>query len=269
MGDIHHPTCVPLRARISYLVLERGTLHASAHSLVLRRETGEVEIPCALASVLLLEPGVVVTHAAAKMCADHGTLLLWIGEAGVRLYAAGEPGGAAGTRILEQAKLRLNPRSHLAVARRFHERMFGVRPPPANDIEKLRGIEGAWVKKRYMEIAAEHGVRWDSRDRLPKPLKDALGYATATLYGLSEVVILAAGYSPSIGFIHTGDRRSLVFDLADTVKFSTVVPTAFAVGSKSAGDVRSEIRRACRDQFRSARLIENLFANLDFALNGS
>lgn len=73
MGDIHHPTCVPLRARISYLVIERGTLHAAAHSLVLSRESGDVEIPCAQASVLLLEPGVSVTHAAVKMCADHGT----------------------------------------------------------------------------------------------------------------------------------------------------------------------------------------------------
>lgn len=186
----------------------------------------------------------------------------------MRLYSAGEPGGAAGARIIEQAKLRLNPRSHIAVARRFHERMFGSRPPPSNDIEKLRGIEGAWVKKRYVEIAAEHGIRWESRDRITRSLQDALGYATATLYGLSEATILAAEYSPSIGFIHAGDRRSLVFDLADTVKFATVVPTAFAVASRTTGDVRSAIRRACRDQFRSARLIETLFDNLDFAFNG-
>lgn len=31
-------------------------------------------------------------------------------------------------------------------------------------------------------------------------------------------------YSPAIGVMHSGDSRSLVFDLADTVKFSVVLP---------------------------------------------
>ena len=267
MGDIHHPISVPLRTRISYLVLERGTLHAAQHSLRLERETGSIDIPCAKASVLLLEPGVTVTHAAVKMCAEHGTLLIWVGEAGVRVYASGEPGGAIGERILEQAKLRLNPRSRIAVARRLYERMFGEIPPPANDIEKLRGLEGAKVKQWYREIAANSGVAWSGRDSAPKELRDALGYATSTLYGLSEAVILAAGYSPAIGFIHTGNSRSLVFDLADTVKFKTVVPIAFSVFALDSTDVRSSVRRACRDLFRREQLIEKLFENLFYGFS--
>jgi len=266
MGDIHRPTGVPLRDRISHLFLERGTLHASRHSLSFERESGAIEIPVGKASVLFLEPGTKVTHAAVKMCADHGTQLCWVGEAGVHLYASGLSGGPAGTRILEQARLRLDPQARIEVARRFHELMFGAKPPPARQIEKLRGIEGGWVKKRYQALAAEHGSQWVSRESLPRRYQDALGYATSTLYGLAEAVIMAAGYSPSIGFIHSGDRRSLVFDLADTIKFATVVPLAFCIAGGECADVRSTVRRACRDLFRRERIIDRLFDNLEYGL---
>jgi CRISPR-associated protein Cas1 len=107
-------------------------------------------------------------------------------------------------------------------------------------------------------------MHWESRHTLPRRYQDALGYATSTLYGLSEAVIIAAGYSPSIGFIHSGDRRSLVFDLADTIKFATVIPLAFAVAGGESTDVRSAVRRECRDLFRRTKLIEKLFDNLEF-----
>ncbi len=255
-----------MRSRVTFVAVERGTLHASMHSLLLERETGTVVIPVGVATVLLLEPGVSVTHAAVKLCADQGTLLVWCGEAGVHVYSAGLPGTAAGDRTLLQAKLRLQPRSRIAVARRFYARMFGEEPPPANDIEKLRGIEGARVKRWYAEIATAAGVPWPGREHAPKELRDGLGYATATLYGLSEAVILAAGFSPAIGFIHSGDRRSLVFDLADTIKFRTVVPAAFAAYAEHAKDMRSAVRRKCRDLFRAERSIDALFANLLHAL---
>ena len=37
-----------------------------------------------------------------------GCLLVWVGEAGVRLYAAGQPGGARADHLLYQAKLALD-----------------------------------------------------------------------------------------------------------------------------------------------------------------
>ncbi len=266
MGDIHRPGTVPLRSRVTFVALEYGTLHASGYSLVLERNTGTVTIPCGVATVLLLEPGITVTHAAVKLCADQGTLLIWCGEAGVHVYSAGLPGGPAGVRILEQARLRLHRNLRISVALRFYERMFGNAPSWSLDIEKLRGIEGAMVRGLYSRIASEHNVPWTSRETAPKALRDALGYATATLYGVAEAVILAAGYSPAIGFIHSGDRRSLVFDLADTIKFKTVVPAAFACFATRSADVRGDVRRCCRDLFRAEGVIEVLFENLLYAL---
>lgn len=185
MGTVHDPGVQPLRARVTFVTVEHGLLHASGYSLHWERETGTVVIPVGMATVILIEPGVNVTHAAVKLCADQGTLLLWVGEAGVRIYSAGLPGGAAGERIRQQAALRLNPKHRIAVARRFYERMFGELPPPANDIAKLRGIEGVRVKRWYQDIADQAGVSWDGRERSPKALRDAIGYATATLYGIS------------------------------------------------------------------------------------
>ncbi|MDI5821544.1 hypothetical protein MJI95_22790, partial [Salmonella enterica subsp. enterica serovar Kentucky] len=42
-------------------------------------------------------------------------------------------------------------------------------------------------------------------------------------YGVTEAAILAAGYAPAIGFVHTGKPLSFVYDIADIIKFETVV----------------------------------------------
>lgn len=70
MGDIHHPGIVPLRSRVTFVPVDRGTLHASSHALQWERESGTIVVPVGMASVILVEPGVSVTHAAVKLCAD-------------------------------------------------------------------------------------------------------------------------------------------------------------------------------------------------------
>ncbi len=46
-------------------------------------------------------------HAAVHLAATVGTLLVWVGEAGVRVYSSGQPGGARADKLLYQAKLAL------------------------------------------------------------------------------------------------------------------------------------------------------------------
>ena len=46
--------------------------------------------------------------------------------------------------------------------------------------------------------------------------------------------MLAAGYAPAIGFLHTGKPLSFVYDIADLFKFETVVPVAFEIAGKAA-----------------------------------
>ncbi len=255
-------TVLPHRLRSPFVVFDKGHLKAEDGCFLLVRDEESIEVPVAMASVIMLEPGVTVTHEAVKLASRCGTLLLWTGEAGVRVYASGSPGGKSWERLLDQAGLRLDPVARMKAARRLYRLMFDEDMPETRSIDVLRGLEGQRVKSLYAKIAAEHGVLWTGRAKADRALQDALGFATSCLYGLSEAVILAAGYSPAIGVVHSGDVRSMVFDLADTVKFSTVVPAAFKVYSESPIDTGNRVRRRCRDIFRESNLAALLFRNI-------
>jgi len=80
--------------------------------------------------------------------------------------------------------------------------------------------------------------------------------ANAALYGVTEAAILAAGFAPAIGFVHWGTPRAFVYDIADLVKFETVVPVAFRVVAEKPAALERAIRRECRDSFRQNKLLK-------------
>ncbi|CDQ10633.1 conserved hypothetical protein [Acidithiobacillus ferrivorans] len=221
----------------------------------------ETPIPIDRLACLMLGPGTSISQDAIKSCADAGCLVLWTGEHGVRVYSAGQPGGASGAHILRQAEIVLDPQKRLLAARRLYQRMMGAEPPERRSIEQLRGLEGVWVRNRYAELAKLHGVNWNGRyQKLSDPANRAISMATSTLYGITEAAILALGYSPALGIVHTGDARSLVFDMADTLKFRTVVPLAFEIAASRGDDkdLAGMVRRACRDLFVKEKLLDLL-----------
>ena len=55
----------------------------------------------------------------------------------------------------------------------------------------------------------------------------------------------------------------MVYDLADTVKFKTVVPLAFEVAKSNPSNSNMAVRHACRDMFVQEKLVERLFSNLE------
>ena len=231
---------------------------ADGNDAVIVRET---PIPIDRLACLLLGPGTSISQDAIKACADAGCLVLWTGEHGVRVYSAGLPGRASGAHILRQAEAILDPQKRLQAARRLYARMMGDEPPANRSIEQLRGLEGVWVRNRYAELAKLHQVDWRGRNqKLSDPANRAISMATSTLYGITEAAILALGYSPALGIVHTGDPRSLVFDMADTVKFRTVVPLAFEMAASHGEDkdLSGMVRRACRDLFVKEKLLELL-----------
>jgi len=59
-----------------------------------------------------------------KLAAITGTLLISVGEAGVRLYSSGQPGGARSDKLLYQAKLALDENLDLKVVRKMFEIRF-------------------------------------------------------------------------------------------------------------------------------------------------
>jgi CRISP-associated protein Cas1 len=217
----------------------------------------------------MLEPGVRLSHRAAHLAAKTGTLLVWVGEGGVRLYSAGQPGGARSDKLLYQAKLALSEQPRLKVVREMYRRRFQEEPPANRSVDQLRGIEGARVKKTYELLAKRYGVAWKGRrydaddwDDSDLPNK-CLSAATACLYGVTEAAVLAAGYAPAIGFIHHGKPLSFVYDIADIYKFDTVVPVAFQVAAKEPANPERAVRIACRDSFRETHLLSKIIPDIE------
>jgi CRISPR-associated protein Cas1 len=261
---------IPIKERLSILYIEYGHLDVLDGAFVVVDQTGvRTHIPVGGVTCLMLEPGTRVSHAACALAARVGTLLVWIGEAGVRLYSAGQPGGARADRLLYQARLALDDGLRLKVVRRMYALRFGEEPPQRRSVEQLRGIEGVRVRETYKRIAAKYGVAWKARnydvsawDKGDLPNR-CLSSATACLYGVTEAAVLAAGYAPAIGFIHTGKPLSFVYDVADVYKFETVVPLAFRIAALSPHNPEQQVRIACRDVFRESRLLERIIPGIE------
>ena len=229
-------------------------------------------IPVGSVACIMLEPGTRVSHAAVNLAATVGTLLVWVGEAGVRLYASGQPGGARADRLLYQAKLALDDDLRLKVVRKMYELRFGEPAPARRSVEQLRGIEGARVRSTYKLLAQQYKVDWRARnyDRHQWDAADipnrCVSAATACLYGITEAAVLAAGYAPAVGFIHTGKPLSFVYDIADLYKFETVVPLAFSIAAKAPANPEREVRIACRDLFRSEKILGRIIPMIEEVL---
>lgn len=265
---------LPIKDRTSMIFVGMGRVDVRDGAFVVIDEVnGErMHIPVGSVACLMLEPGTRVSHAAVKLAAAVGTLLIWVGEAGVRLYASGQPGGARSDKLLYQAKLALDPDLRLKVVRKMFELRFGEPAPAKRSVDQLRGIEGARVRKTYELLAKQHGVTWKGRRYDPKDwqagdmVNQCISAATSCLYGVTEAAILAAGYAPAIGFLHTGKPLSFVYDIADIVKFETVIPVAFQVAKRHPTSPDREVRIACRDIFRSSRLLRRLIPLIEEVL---
>ncbi|UYG00326.1 type I-E CRISPR-associated endonuclease Cas1e [Halomonas sp. GD1P12] len=268
---------IPLKDRMSMIFVGMGQIDVRDGAFVVVDEVnGErMHIPVGSVACLLLEPGTRVSHAAVKLASVVGTLLIWVGDAGVRLYSVGQPGGARSDKLLYQAQLALDESLRLKVVRKMFELRFGEEPPSRRSVEQLRGIEGARVRKTYQVLAKQYGLKWQGRRYDPKQwdasdvANQCLSAATACLYGITEAAILAAGYAPAIGFLHTGKPLSFVYDIADIVKFETVVPAAFRIAAKNPPMPEREVRIACRDAFKQTRLLQRIIPMIEEVLAAS
>lgn len=264
---------VPIKDRISVVYVEKGNLDVIDGAFVVVDKSGiRTQIPIGGIACLMLEPGTRVSHAAVTYASRVGCLLVWVGEAGVRLYAAGQPGGARSDRLLYQARLALDDSARLKVVRRMYALRFGEEPPARRSVQQLQGIEGVRVRKMYELLARQYRVPWKVRnyDHTQWGSGDlanrCLSAATACLYGICEAAILAAGYAPAIGFIHSGKPQSFVYDIGDLFKFDTVVPVAFRVAARKPREPEREVRLACRDAFRQTRLLRRIIPTIEEVL---
>jgi CRISPR-associated protein Cas1 len=264
---------IPIKDRVSVVFVEKGQVDVLDGAFVVVDKNGvRTHIPVGGVTCLMLEPGTRVSHAAVVLAARVGCLIIWVGDGGVRLYASGQPGGARADRLLWQASLALDDTARLKVVRKMYALRFKEDPPERRSVEQLRGIEGARVRKMYELTSRQYRVDWRQRnyDHTEWESGDVpnrcLSAATACLYGVTEAAILAAGYAPAVGFIHTGKPQSFVYDIADIFKFDTVVPVAFRIAATKPHDPERAVRIACRDAFRQGRILHRIIPTIEEVL---
>ena len=263
-----------MQDRLTFVYLERCTIHRDGNAITVTDERGVIHIPGATIGAMMLGPGTRITHQGMMLLADSGATSVWVGEHGVRYYAHGRP-LATTSRLLEaQAAKMTNQSARLQVARRMYEMRFPGEDVSVLTMQQLRGREGARVKRSYREAAAASGVDWNRREYRPEDfassdaVNQALTAATACLYGVVNAAIVALGCSPGLGFVHTGQARSFVFDIADLYKVEMAVPVAFACAAENLDpdDLPGEVRRRMRDVFRESKLITRCVRDIQMLL---
>jgi CRISPR-associated protein Cas1 len=259
---------------LTFLYVEKVRIEQDAHAIVLLDAQGGVPVPVAALSVLILGPGSTITHAAVLALADNGCSVVWAGESGVRFYASGIGETHRASNIMAQAKAWADPKEHLEVVKRLYRMRFDDLLSEDLTLEQLRGREGVRVRETYAALAKETGVAWNGRAynrsawNASDPVNRALSTANACLYGLVHAAIVSTGFSPALGFIHTGKALSFVYDIADLYKCEVTIPVAFdtARGDPWMTGFEGRVRRTCRAAFWEKELLAKIVPDIQRSL---
>ncbi len=253
----------------TYLYVEHANIEQDDKAIALFDKQGRTPVPCAALSLLMLGPGTKITHNAIKTLAENGCLVAWTGEEAVRFYAVGMGETRSSANLLRQAAMHADPSLRLAVIRRMYELRFTEQLAPDLTLKQIRGKEGVRVRDTYARWSRETGVAWNGRFykqndwRRAEPINRALSAANSCLYGVAHAAIIATGYSPALGFIHTGKLLSFVYDVADLYKAEITIPVAFRCTAAGENKLESRVRHLCRDTIREQRLLARIVTDLE------
>lgn len=256
-----------IKDRLEYLYVEHAIIDQKDSSVEIRQGANSIPIPIASIACLILGPGVTVTHAAIVAISDSGCLLIWSGEHMRTMYATGIQDNRSSRNILRQIAYWADPDKHLLVVRRFYQRRFPEKNMDGWSIRQMQGAEGVRVKNTYLTCAKEYGVTWTERQynrddwEGQEDIQKALTIGNKFLYNVCHAAIVALGFSPVIGFIHTGMMRSFVYDIADLYKADIVIPLAFS--NTANGKQPEEMRESVRKKMQEKQLIRVIEKDLE------
>lgn len=248
--------------RISFVYLERCTIHREDNAITAEDAEGVIHIPSATIGTLLLGPGTRVTHQAMSLLGDSGAGVVWVGEQGVRFYSGGRSLNRSSAFVEAQAAKWANRRTRLEVAREMYRMRFPGENPDGLTRHELLGREGRRVKECYRAQAARVGIPWNGRVYTPgafddgDPVNQAVTAAAQCMYGIAQTTVTALGCAPGLGFIHSGHELAFVLDIADLYKTEIALPIAFDVAAQSPEDIGSRTRRAIRDHVNKIGLLK-------------
>lgn len=231
-----------VKDKYPFLYLERGRLEIDDSSIKwIDADNNVVPLPVATLNALLLGPGTTVTHDAVKTAVSANCSICWVGEDSLLFYAAGFLPTADTRNLKQQIELASDAQKSLEVARRMFARRFPDAELQGKSLQEMMGMEGYRVRALYQQKAEEYQVGWKGRQFTPGKFElgdvtnQVLTSTNAALYGILCSAVHSMGYSPHIGFIHSGSPLPFIYDLADLYKESLCIDLAFSLTRDLAG----------------------------------
>lgn len=262
-----------LRDSLTYHYIEHAIVDRKQNAIEYIQESGRTLVPVASISLIMLGPGTSLSHAAMKVLMENGCSVLWVGEDGMRCYGQSLGETRRAYHLIRQAELVCDPAAREGVVRRMYQMRFDELLDQGLSLNQIRGKEGVRVRNAYAQASAKFGVPWHGRryDRSNWDFGDTinrtLSAANALLNGICHSAILAGGFSPALGFVHTGRMLSFVYDIADLYKTEFSIPAAFETVAESTVNTVSRVRTLCREKFRDALLMQRILPDIDRLLN--
>ncbi len=254
-----------------FLYLERGRLEVDDSSLKwIDSEGNRVRLPVATINTLLLGPGTSITHEAVKTAAGANCSLCWVGEDSLLFYAAGFSPTATTRNMLRQTRLAAHPEHSVSIARSFFARRFPDADLEKKTLQEMMGMEGLRVRKLYEKKAQHYNVGWKGREFTPGKFElsditnQVMTACNAALYGILCSCVHSLGYSPHIGFIHSGSPLPFIYDIADLYKEELSIDLAFSLTLTLAGEYNKyTVSEAFRQRVISMKLLERVPEDID------
>ena len=262
-----------LRDSLSYHYIEKAIVDRNQNAIEVMQEDGRTLVPAAWLSLIILGPGTSITHAAIKVLMENGCSILWAGEEGMRCYAQGTGETHKAYHLIRQAELVCDRVKREEVVRKMYQMRFEENLDVGMSLAQIRGKEGVRVRKAYAQASKKYGVPWQGRkyersDWLyGDQINRTLSAANALLNGICHSAIVAGGYSPALGFVHTGRTLSFVYDIADLYKTEITIPAAFETFAESQTNTESRVREKCRQCFVEKKLLGQILKDIDRLLD--
>jgi len=255
-----------VKDKYPFLYLERGRLEIDDSSIKWIDSTNNVvPLPVATLNALLLGPGTSITHDAVKTATAANCSVCWVGEDSLLFYAAGFLPTADTRNLKQQIELAAAPDKSVEVARRMFARRFPNADLDGKTLKEMMGMEGHRVRALYQSKAEEYQVGWKGRKFVPGKFETSdvtnqvLTASNAALYGILCSAVHSMGYSPHIGFIHSGSPLPFIYDLADLYKERLCIDLAFSLTRDMAGRYnKHKVSEAFRERVIEMDLLAKL-----------
>jgi CRISPR-associated protein Cas1 len=265
-----------VKDKYPFIYLERGRLEIDDASIKwIDSDANVVRLPIATLNCLLLGPGTSITHEAVKVAAQANCSICWVGEDSLLFYACGQTPTSDTRNMREQMQLSADPQKSLEVAKRMFARRFPEADIADKTLKELMPMEGQRVRALYEQKAKEYGVGWKGRSYAPGKFQlsdvtnQVITACNAALYGILSSALHSMGYSPHIGFIHSGSPLPFVYDMADLYKEHLCIDLAFSLTLEMAGKYNKHmVSAAFRQRVIDFDLLDKIGNDINEMLRG-